>query len=254
MLKKLLEHKSYEDNNIVFTFYDVNVVDDHISLVTNAEVPEGRGWNYYMLEYFAHNIINEKIKFVVSNGFLDVRILTIYVNHKPIKDKDYYLPSKLETKLEDIFKKLPNFGISYKDFGVLFDIKYRGLYDIENDDYQIVVNCGFDIDRIILKKYDSNKKVIITSVSQDLVESMYSWLMEDTDTEMEELRYHIESEVYAKVFSEAFSLYSTEENYLSFYLIPQKICGKKITSYSGGEMEFNDIEKYFRRLISKSVE
>jgi hypothetical protein len=253
MLKKLLEHKSYEDNGIVYTFYDVKIVDDHISLIANADVPEGRGWNHYMLEFFAYNIINEKIKFVDIRGLIDVKLRTIYVNGTPIKEKEYYLPPNLETKLENIFKKLPDFGISYKDFGVLFEVEYKGLYDIENDDYQIVVNCGFNISKIILKKYDSDKKVVIKSVPQDLVESMYSWLMEDTDTEMEELRYHLESEVYSKVFSEAFSLHDTEENYISFYLIPQWICGKEITLYSGGDMDYKDIEEYFRKLVSKSI-
>ena len=254
MLEKLLSHKKYEDNGITFEFFNVRHNKKSLSVETNVEISEDRGWNHYMLEFFAYNIINEKIKFIDSSGMMDVKLDRIYVNGEPIKNKEYYLPTKLENKLEVIFKKLPNFGVSYKDFGVLFEVKYRGLYDIENDDYQIVVNCGFDIDKIILKKYDSNKKVVIKSIPQDLVESMYTWLMEDTDTEMEELRYHIESEVYSNVFSEAFSLHDTEENYLSFYLIPQRICGKTITSYSGGDMDYKDIEEYFRKLVSKSVD
>jgi hypothetical protein len=36
-------------------------------------------------------------------------------------------------------------------------------------------------------------------------------------------------------------------------LIPQKICGKKIEAYSGGDMDENDIEEYFRKLVSKSI-
>jgi hypothetical protein len=253
LLERLLSHKEYEDNGIVFKFANFTHKKNVLSVTVNCEVPENRGWNEYMLEFFAYNVINEKIKFIDPTGLMDVKLDRVYVNGTPIKKNDYYLPTKLEDKLENIFKKLPDFGISYNDFGVLFNVKYEGMYDLYNDDYQIVVNCGFTIDKIILKKYDSNKKMVITSVPQDLAESLYTLLMESTDTELEELRYHIEGLTYREVFVDAFSLNETEENYLAVYLIPQKICGKKIEAYSGGDMDENDIEEYFRKLVSKSI-
>lgn len=252
MLEKLLSHKKYEDNGILYEFFNFRHEDNHLSVKVNVNVPEGRGWNQYMLEYFAFNIVNEKVKFVDSSSNMDISIDSIYVDGKLVKDNDYYLPLKLENKLENIFKQLPDFGISYQDFGVLFKVSYHGVYDIENHEYQVVVNCGFNIDKIILQKYGSNKKVVINSVPQYLVESMYPWLMEETDTELEELRYNIESEVYSDVMSEAFSMDKTQENYLALYLIPQKICGKEVKDFTGGEMGDREIEEYFRKLVSKA--
>ncbi len=77
--------------------------------------------------------------------------------------------------------------------------------------------------------------------------------MERTDIELEELRYNIEGLVYREIFVDGFSLDKTEENYLVVYLIPQTICGKKVESYSSGEMDDNEIEQYFRKLVSKSI-
>jgi hypothetical protein len=254
LLERLLTHKDYEDNGIIFKFHNTGHKKDTLSIDVNCTVPEGRGWNHYMLEFFAYNIIGEKIKFIDSSGNMTVNLDRIYVNGTPIKGSDYYLPLKLENKLENMFKKIPDFGISYQDFGVMFIVKYDGLYEIENHSYQVTVNCGFNIDKIILKRYDSDKKVVITSVSQDLVESLYTLLMESTDTELEELRYFMEGETYRQVFSDAFSMGETEENYLSLYLIPERICGKKVHLYSGGDMDENEIEEYFRKLVPKSVD
>jgi hypothetical protein len=254
MLEKLLSHKKYEDNGITFEFFNIRHNKNSISIETNSEISKDRGWNHHMIEFFAYNIINEKIKYIDSSGMLDVKLDRIYVNGEPIKNDEYYLPTKLENKLESIFNKIPDFGISYNDFDVIFKVKYDGLYDLYNDDYQVVINCGINIENIILKKPNSNKKVVISSVPQDLMESLYTLFMEDTDTELEELRYIMESEVYQEVISEAFSMYDTEENYMSFYLIPEKICGKKVSSYSGGSMDNNEIEEYFRKLVSKSID
>ncbi len=253
MLERLLSHKKYEDNGLVYNFVNIRHEKNSMRVYAQVEVPKDRGWNEYMLEFFAYNIINEKIKFIDSTGNMDVKLDRIYVNGTPINKNDYYLPTKLENKLENIFKKIPDFGISYEDFGILFKVKYDGVYDLYNDDYQVVVNCGITIEKIILKKYDSNKRLVITSIPQSLVDSLYTLLMEDTDTELEELRYSIEGLTYREVFVEGFSLDKTEENYLVVYLIPQKICGKKVESYSSGEMDDNEIEQYFRKLVSKSI-
>ena len=253
MLERLLSHKKYEDNGLVYNFVNIRHEKNSIRADIQVEVPKDRGWNEYMLEFFAYNIINEKIKFIDSTGNMDVKLDRIYVNGTPINKNDYYLPTKLENKLENVFKQIPDFGISYEDFGVLFKVKYDGIYDLYNDDYQIVVNCGINIEKIILKKYDSNKRIVITSIPQSLVDSLYTLLMESTDTELEELRYNIEGLAYREIFVDGFSLDKTEENYLVVYLIPQTICGKKVESYSSGEMDDNEIEQYFRKLVSKSI-
>ena len=264
ILEKLLSHKKYEDNGITFEFFNIRHNKNSISIETNSEISKDRGWNHHMIEFFAYNIINEKIKYIDSSGMLDVKLDRIYVNGEPIKYDEYYLPTKLENKLESIFNKIPDFGISYNDFDVIFKVKYDGLYDLYNDDYQVVINCGINIENIILKKPNSNKKVVISSVPQDLMESLYTLFMEDTDTELEELRYIMESEVYQEVISEAFSMYDTEENYMSFYLIPDRNAKNITTLYKTDEcvicyedidiIDNNEIEEYFRKLVSKSID
>lgn len=118
----MLEHKSYEDNGIVYTFFSFSIQKNKLFLNANAQVPEGMGWNEYMLEFFAYNIINEKIMFMNSSGLLDVVISQMFINDRPVKGGEYYLPVKLETKLENLLKKIPDFGISYSDFGVMFEV------------------------------------------------------------------------------------------------------------------------------------
>ena len=61
MLERLLSHKKYEDNGLVYNFVNIRHEKNSIRADIQVEVPKDRGWNQYMLEFFAYNIINEKI-------------------------------------------------------------------------------------------------------------------------------------------------------------------------------------------------
>lgn len=256
ILSKLLGHKKYEDNGIIFRFFDFEINNDVLFFKLDAKIPEDRGWNDYMIESFAYNIVHHNV-IMMGGDFYNIKtkIIKTYVNGIPIKSSDYYLPLNFENKLEDIIDDMPDLEMVFKGFKVKFIITGKD-YHLDNGDYQLTLTGNYKINKIILIPDNSEKTLVLTSISQDLAESIYSILdnSSNEDDEVEEYRWTLESELYGEVFGPAFSMNLIDEYYFVFYTNPNEICDKKITNYSGGTMDYYEVEDYFRKLILKSVE
>lgn len=251
MLKKILSHKSsYEKNGMVFTFGNVRTLQDTFIVDVNVSVPENTSWIFVELEYFSYDILTDKINLL--GGDINVKLGVISVNGEPTSDGDFNLVKKDEKRLEKTISELidNNFIHKFKKFDVKFDISFHNLFDIEITYDQLILNVGYDIDKITLGNFDGDKKIIITSITQDLAEELYIWLTEDTDTEIEEIRYNLEADLYSGIMSDLFKINEMDDAYLTCYLFPSKICGKEIEGFVGGE---TDLKDYFEKLILKSI-
>jgi hypothetical protein len=251
MLKKILSHKSsYEENGMIFNYNNIILDKDFLIVDVDITIPEEVSWISPELDYFAYDILNDKINLL--GGGLNVKLGVISVNGEPISDGDMYLTKKDEISIEKSISGFitDKFTHHFFKFTVDFEISFHNLFDIEVTYDQLILNVGYNIDKIIIKNFNKDKKIIITSITQDLAESIYTWLTEDTDSGIEEIRIGLEGYLYSGIMSDIFKINQDDQTYLTCYLVPTKICGKTIEGYVGGETDPKD---YFKELILKSI-
>jgi hypothetical protein len=253
IIRKILQHKPIVSHGMTFSFSNVNLELDRLSLNVNVQISDERSWAYPQLVTFANNIIHQILK-MASYTLRDVYVKTIVmsVNGEEIDAHHIHLSPKDGKELSEILSDFPKtINLGVKDYTITLETRYNNKYDIETDYDQIYLNVGYDIDRIILSNDINDKKIVISSLEQNVVNSIADWLLVGELFTIDDIRTQLESFLYSGFMSDVFNINELSDTFLQCYIIPSKICGKKVNI-----REYADVnpEVYFKDLILKSLD
>jgi len=256
ILKKVLKSKSHSEDGINFEFTNIKITSfgpDNFSMYFSADctVPENMSWSWILLSSYIWGVIDyySQLTSTVLWGNkvkVNTEIDNITVNGEKISSKSYHLNDEAKSKMEEIINRPLRIKKEYYNFSFEVDLKLVS-YDVSFDD-NVYMNVNYEIPEIILIPKNFDKKIKITSLSENIVNA-FNFYLTDSSNSIENKRHLMEDEMAGQVMNDSLGLNYRSDSYLNLYINVIKICNKEV-KWIGGEK--NEVIKYFEDVIERA--